>query len=161
VKSERLARAVEVEGEQVRFENVTFAGQPFEGRFQTSFRTVRERGRFPTPAGSFFVPMNQRAARVALHLLEPDGPDSAVRWGFFASIFETKEYFSDFVFEPIAQQMLERDPKLKAAFEAALAQDPALAKNPRARLAWLHRRSPYFEPDKDVYPVLRVTRRTW
>jgi hypothetical protein len=51
--------------------------------------------------------------------------------------------------------MLADDPKLKADFEAALAADASLKSNPRARLLWLYKRSPFYEKDKDVYPVLR------
>ena len=36
--------------------------------------------------------MNQRASRVAAHILEPKGPDSYVHWGFFDTIMEQKEY---------------------------------------------------------------------
>jgi hypothetical protein len=50
---------------------------------------------------------------------------------------------------------------LRAEFEALLAKDAAFAKNPRARLAWLFERSPFFELGKDVYPVLRVIKKTW
>jgi hypothetical protein len=39
------------------------------------------------PEGSAVVPMDQRAAKVAVHWLEPDAPDSAVQWGFFDAIF--------------------------------------------------------------------------
>ena len=55
-----------------------------------------------------------------------------------------------------AEKMLAADPKLKADFAAALAADPALAGNPRARLLWLYKRSPFYESDKDVYPILRA-----
>jgi len=79
-----------------------------------------------------------------------------VRWGFFHSIFEQKEYFSDYVFEPIAASMLEKYPELKAQFEAKIAAEKDFAANARARLSWLFERSPYYEPDKSVYPVVRT-----
>jgi murein tripeptide amidase MpaA len=152
LKAEQTA---EVSG--YRFEKVQFAAAPFEGRFLVSgfgSRPFTQRQRIP--AGSVYVPVAQRAARLVMHLLEPEAPDSLVRWGFFHGIFEQKEYFSDFVFAPIADRMLEEDPALRAAFEAQLEKDKAFAANPRARLAWLFERSPYFEPDKDLYPVLRL-----
>jgi hypothetical protein len=100
--------------------------------------------------------MKQRAARVALNLLEPAAPDSLVRWGFLNSIFEQKEYFSDYVFEPIAQEMARRHPQLLAEFNAKVKDDGRFAANPRARLQWWYERSPYLEPDKDAYPIVRV-----
>ncbi len=33
------------------------------------------------PKGSAVIPMEQRAAKVAMHWLEPMGPDSAMNWG--------------------------------------------------------------------------------
>ncbi|MCX7605041.1 MAG: M14 family metallopeptidase [Bryobacteraceae bacterium] len=151
-----LARPVEGEFDTVRFEDVKFAVAPFEGRFRVAgFRARPVRVRRILPAGSVYVPVAQRAGRAAMHLLEPEAPDSALRWGFFLPIFEQKEYFSDFVFEPFARKMLEADPQLKREFEEKIAADASFAGNPRARLLWLYQRSPYHEPDKDVYPVLR------
>jgi hypothetical protein len=162
VRVERTAKSVEGEFETYRFSNVQFARQPFEGRTMTEkfdAQLVREKRAFP--AGSAWVPIDQPAGKVAMHILEPHAPDSAVRWGFLHSIFEQKEYFSSYVFEPIAAKLLQDDANLRAEFESKLASDPAFARDPRARLQWLYRRSPYFEKDKDAYPVVRVIKRTW
>ncbi|WP_321477831.1 M14 family metallopeptidase [uncultured Paludibaculum sp.] len=144
--------------ETVKIENARWAPMPFEGRFQVQSFTTRSTNQpVEIPAGSVFVPIGQRAAKVAMHILEPEAPDSAVRWGFFQSVFEQKEYFSDYVFEPYAAEMLKHDPALKAEFDKKVQTDSTFAKNPRARLLWLFQRSPYFEPDKDTYPVIAVT----
>ena len=148
--------------EEIRFAGVQFAPRPFEGRFLvTAFQTSRASVAVEASAGWWYVPIEQPAARIAMQILEPEAPDSAVRWGFFHSIFEQKEYFSDYVFEPVAEAMLKEDPKLRAEFEARIAKDETFAKTPRARLAWIFERSPYFEPGKDVYPVLRVKDAGW
>ena len=157
VQTESLPRPVTAAFDTLHLENVRFATAPFEGRFQlTSFSTRPVSEPRTLPAGSVFVPVAQRAGKVAMHILEPDAPDSALRWGFFPSIFEQKEYFSDYVFEPFAAEMLKQNSTLKTEFDQKLATDPAFAKNPRARLLWLYQRSPYAEPDKDVYPVIRT-----
>lgn len=154
-----LPRAVEGEFATLKFSDVRFATAPFEGRFRVvSFRTSPAKVRRAVAAGSVYVPVAQRAGKAAMHLLEPEAPDSALRWGFFLPIFEQKEYFSDFVFEPFAREMLARNPELRGEFEQRLNADPAFAANPRARLQWLYQRSPYAEADKDVYPVLRCER---
>lgn len=153
----RLEKPVEGEFPALRFSDVRFAPVPFEGRFRViSFSAAPARVRRTIPAGSVYVPVAQRAGKVAMHILEPEAPDSALRWGFFLPIFEQKEYFSDFVFEPFARLMLERDAGLREEFEQKLKGDSAFASNPRARLLWLYQRSPYAEPDKDLYPVLRI-----
>lgn len=122
----------------------------------THFTVRRSRVVKTFPAGTVYVPMTQPAARVAFNWLEPEGPDSAVRWGLFNTIFEQKEYAADYVFEPIAREMLKRHPKLRAEFERKLAEDADFAAAPRARFQFLYERSPYYETDKDVYPVVRV-----
>jgi hypothetical protein len=161
VKMEELIRPLTAEFDTLRFEKVEFATRPFEGRFQvTRFesRQVREKRTFP--AGSVFVPVSQQAGRLIMDFLEPETVDSALKWGYFESIFEQKEYFSDYIFEPIAEQMLRQNAQLRADFDAKL-KDETFAKNPRARLMWLFQRSPYFEPDKDAYPVVRVDKKNW
>ncbi|HPT26280.1 MAG TPA: hypothetical protein PLZ95_07655, partial [Bryobacteraceae bacterium] len=122
----------------------------------TGFETLELHREGVIPAGSIWVPVAQPAGKLVMHILEPAASDSALRWGFFHPIFEQKEYFSDYVFAPYAEAMLAADPGLKAEFEQALATDATLKSSPRARLTWLFRRSPYQEPDKDIYPVLRL-----
>lgn len=154
-----LEKTVEGEFQTVRFADVRFAPSPFEGRFRImSFSASPVTVRRAVAAGSVYVPVAQRAGKAVMHILEPEAPDSALRWGFFLPVFEQKEYFSDFVFEPFARVMLERDAQLRADFEEKLRTDAAFAGNPRARLLWLYQRSPYAEPDKDLYPVLRCER---
>lgn len=150
VRLEEIPAALNGQYPMQRFTEVRFAPQPFEGRFQvTGFQTRSTSEPGIIPAGSWWVPVNQRAGKVAMHLLEPEAPDSLLRWGFFASIFEQKEYFSDYIFAPIADEMLEKDPKLREELERQKLQG-------RARLRWLFERSPYFERDKDLYPILRL-----
>ena len=41
-------------------------------------------------------------------------------------------------------------------FDAKVAGDAKFAGNPRARLQWWYERSPYLEPDRGGYPVVRI-----
>ena len=100
--------------------------------------------------------MDQRAAKVAIHFLEPDGPDSAVSWGFFDAIFEQKEYGEGYVLEKLARDMMGKDPKLKQEFETRVATDPKFAADPSARLNFFYQRSPWWDEYKDRYPVGRL-----
>ena len=83
------------------------------------------------PAGSWWVPLKQRRARLILAMLEPQAPDSLARWGLMNSVFETGfgggggvgEYLS----EPIARRMMADNPDLRKQFEAKLAADPQFA----------------------------------
>jgi hypothetical protein len=145
-----------IEVESYRFQNVKWATGPFEGRLMPSFgvETVKERRTFP--AASVIVPLAQEWARVAINLLEPEAPDSLVRWGFFNATFEQKEYGEDYVVEKLAREMLAGDPKLREEFEKKLASDPGFAANPRARLRFFYERSPYWDKQMGLYPVGRI-----
>ncbi len=158
VRTEPLPRDRQAELEAYRFSDAKWAERPYEGRHRVSFRSEVVRQTGTLPAGSIVVPMNQRAARVAFNILEPDAPDSAASWGFFDTVFEEKEYFSGYVMEPIARQMLERDPKLSAEFDERLKSDAKFAASATERLRFFYRRSPYADSHKDLYPVVRVIR---
>ena len=94
---------------------------------------------------------------MAVHLFEPEAPDSLVRWGFFNAIFEQKEYAEQYVLEDLARRMLAEDPALRGEFEARLAVDSDFASNPWARLYFFYRRSPYWDKKMNVYPIGRTT----
>jgi hypothetical protein len=109
------------------------------------------------PAGSVVVALNQRLSKVAIHWLEPEAPDSAVRWGFFDSIFEQKEYGEGYVIEKLARANLAKDPALKAEFEHRIDTDPHFAASPRARLEFFYERSPWYQENRiGQYPVGRL-----
>lgn len=158
LRTERLETSRSLEIESYRFSDVTFPDRPFEGRFRPKFkaeRIVETRG---FPAGSVVVPLDQPDAKVAIHLLEPDAPDSLVAWGFFNAIFEQKEYAESYVLEALARRMLADDPELRAEFEERIATDRAFAGNARARLYFFYKRSPYWDDRMNLYPVARLVR---
>lgn len=157
LKMKRLTAPATVEVESYRFSDVKFAAAPFEGRVMPSYKSnlVRERRIFP--AGSVVVPVAQAAGHVAVHLLEPEGPDSFVAWGFFNAIFEQKEYGEDYVLEKLAREMLAKDENLRREFEQKITSDPKFAANSRARLNFFFERSPYHDQQMNLYPVGRVT----
>ncbi|HTZ62046.1 MAG TPA: M14 family metallopeptidase [Thermoplasmata archaeon] len=143
--------------------------RPFEGRFPIlrSGNVEGEMGRFGRcelvdevvtfPAGSVVVPLAQRLAKVALHWLEPEAPDSALRWGFFAPIFEQKESGDAYVVERLAQDRLAADPELREEFAARLASDPGFAASASARLDFFYQRSPWGRANRvGEYPIGRL-----
>ncbi|MCI0415636.1 M14 family metallopeptidase, partial [bacterium] len=92
--------------ETYRFTDVSWKEAPFEGHHEVLFKTIPVVEERSLPAGSIVVWLNQRTSKVILHLLEPDGPDSLLRWGFFNAIFEQKEYAEGYVLEQLAEEML-------------------------------------------------------
>ncbi|MGI8923907.1 MAG: M14 family metallopeptidase [Fimbriimonadales bacterium] len=140
-----------------RFDNVQFPRSPFEGRFMPTFSTIAIREARTLPAGSVLVGSGQIKGKLVSHLLEPDAPDSLLRWGFFNAIFEEKEFFEDYAMEPYAKRMLQNDPTLRAKFQEAL-KNPAFANNPNVRLAFFYDRSPFADAKLRKYPVLRLSK---
>lgn len=155
VKFQRITKPLTIEVESYRFTEPKFSPASFEGRVTMSFKSnpIKETRTFPT--NSIIIPLEQEAANVAIHLLEPDAPDSFMFWGFFSAIFEQKEYGEGYVIEKLAREMLAKDENLRKEFEEKL-QDENFAKSPRARLTFFYERSPYFDKRIGLYPVGRI-----
>jgi hypothetical protein len=93
---------------------------------------------------------------LVMQLFEPQGRDSYVSWGFWNAYFEQKEYMEPYMLEKIAEEMLAKDPALKAEFEGKLAKDPEFQKNADARLDFFYRRHGSFDPQMNVLPYYRA-----
>lgn len=119
-----------------------------QGRWQRETRSIR--------AGALFVPIAQPAARLVMHLLEPQAPDSLCAWGFFNACYEQKESLEPYVAEQVAREMLVQSPEVQAEFARRLKQDETFAASPPARLEFFLRRHPSWDEQYNLYPVLRV-----
>jgi hypothetical protein len=149
-------RTAHVNVEKYKFSNVKFNESSYEGRQRMSFDIDVIKEEVILDQEMIYVPTNQKAVRVIANLLEPQSADSYVRWGFMNQIFERKEYYEDYVMEKVAEEMLANNPELKMEFESKLKNDEAFKNDPRARLDFFYERSPYFDKQKNVYPILRV-----
>jgi hypothetical protein len=150
-------RAAEVEA--FRATEARLAASSFEGRQTLSVTGGWARETRDLAPGALWIPAAQARALLAAHLLEPAGPDAFLAWGDFNAAFERKEYVEDYVLEPFARDLLARDPETRREFERLLAEDPAFARDPRARLEFFHRRHPSFDEAYRLYPVLRADAR--
>lgn len=106
-------------------------------------------------AGDVYLKVNQITNRYIVETLEPEGMDSFFTWNFFDSAMQQKEWYSEYVFEDFAQDMLMKDKSLRKAFEEKKSSDKEFANNPSSQLFWLYERSPYFETTVNLYPVYR------
>jgi hypothetical protein len=163
VDVEWIAKPVEQEFETYRFSNVKFAGTSFEGRVMSDFQVKLVTEKIRMPAGSFWVPLNQRRARLILAMLEPAAPDSLVRWGFMNQVFEGggRGGLGEYLSEPIARRIMADSPELRHEFEAQIASDPKFAADPRARLQWWFDHSKYQPSETGRYPIVRVWQKSW
>ncbi|MFA5417576.1 MAG: M14 family metallopeptidase [Bacteroidales bacterium] len=142
-----------------KFSDYSWEKNPYEGKHPLTKLTLTE---FTTkrqfPAGSVVVPLNQRRARVIAYMLEPKSSDSYTYWGYFDAITEQKEYSESYSMEKIARQMLVDDPDLQPAFEKWKEENPQSAKSSYAILNWFYQQSPWWDQQKDVYPIGRIMR---
>ena len=163
IRYQRTSQVQKIRAEGYQLDHPQWATQPFEGHLMLrQFNAHLVSRDEELPAGSVIVPMDQRAANVAINLLEPHAPDSLLRWGFLNAIFEAKEYGEPRVVEKLAREMLTEDPALKAEFEQKLHDDPAFAASPSARLSFFFERSPWYAAQQvGAYPVLRLDAAQW
>jgi hypothetical protein len=108
-------------------------------------------------AGDYIVPLDQERARYAVEMLEPLGHDSFFRWGFFNSVLEKKEAYSDYVFEDEAEKLLREEPELATRFEDWKVANPHLLKDQYAVLDFIFANcARYREPEWRRYPVFMI-----
>ncbi len=130
---------------------------PYEGHYlHTGTEVEYRKEEVHLRGGDFVIKANQPSNRFIIETLEPQAPDSYFAWNFFDAILQQKEYFSSYVFEETALELLKNDPKLRADFEEKKKTDKAFAENDRAQLDFIYKRSPYYEWTHNRYPVVRV-----
>jgi len=158
VRMERIAAARTVQAQVSRIQAVKSRPGAYEGHMfhdeltlETSLQTVE------LQAGDWWVPLDQDKARYAVETLEPQAHDSFFRWGFFNSILEKKEHFSDYVFEDVALQLLKDEPELRARLEQWKAANPQLLSDSKQVLGFIFENcARYAEPQWRRYPVLSI-----
>lgn len=156
IKVTTLKTDTVIKVKRYRFDNVKFTNKPIEGRFIPTFDIEEFYEVVNLTKGTFLISTEQPQIRVIAHLLEPKSDDSFVKWGFFNSIFEQKEYFESYVMEKIAEDMLKNDPKLKEEFENKLKTDEIFRNDPYQRLNFFYKKSPYYDKNFNVYPIIMI-----
>jgi hypothetical protein len=158
VKMERIDSERVVEASYYHIVSVNSRPGTYEGHmFHDEVQVEKRRGQVTLRAGDYLVPLDQDNARYAVETLEPQAHDSFFRWGFFNSVLEKKEAYSDYVFEDHAAELLRDEPALAAKFEAWKASNPALLKDQAAVLDFIFANCErYREPEWRRYPVLML-----
>jgi hypothetical protein len=157
VKMERLSRDTTLELEYYYIKSYESGKTPYEAHYlhsKVQLETVKRKQL--CRKGDWLVKLNQSANRYIVEMLEPQGPDSFFAWNFFDAILQQKEHFSDYVFEDLAASYLAENPALRAELDAAVAKDEQLAKDGRAQLDFVYKRSPWYEYTHNLYPVGRL-----
>ncbi|WP_294264368.1 hypothetical protein [uncultured Chryseobacterium sp.] len=144
--------------ESYRINDFKTAKNPYEGHYPHSETTVdRSNKKILFSAGDYLVPTGQEGVKYLIETLEPEALDSFFNWNFFDGILAQKEYYSAYIFEDTAAELLKKDKTLKQKFEAKKASDLKFAEDGTAQLDWIYRNSPYFEEKTfRQYPVYRI-----
>ena len=130
---------------------------PYEGHFLHKEVTVEKRvQKVQYYKGDYLVKTNQVENQYIMHTLEPMSADAFFAWNFFDAILQQKEYFSSYVFEDVAAELLEKDADLKTRFEAKKASDEKFAKSAYQQLLFIYRNSPHYETTHNRYPIGRL-----
>lgn len=92
-----------------------------------------------------------------LETLEPEALDSFFNWNFFDAMLGQKEYYSAYIFEDTATDLMKNDTALRTAFEAKKKIDKDFAKDGKAQLDWVYENSPYYEKNSQTVSNLQDT----
>ncbi len=122
----------------------------FDTNVATELATVKFR------KGDYLVSTQQEGLKFLLETLEPEAVDSYFNWNFFDGILSQKEYYSDYVFEDTAADLLKNNPALKTAFEMKKATDAKFSEDGAAQLDWVYKNSEYYEGTVNQYPIYRI-----
>ncbi|MCY1484148.1 Zinc carboxypeptidase [compost metagenome] len=152
-----LEKDTELEIESYRIKDFKTSSSAYEGHYpHNSVNVISTKKKVLFKKGDFLIKTQQPGVKYLLETLEPQGNDSYFVWNFFDSILQQKEYFSAYVFEDLAKQLLDKNPKLKSEFEKKKAEDPKFADSGEAQLDWIYRHSDYYEKSHMEYPVFRI-----
>lgn len=109
-------------------------------------------------AGDYLIKTNQVINRYIIETLEPQAHDSYFAWNFFDAILGQKEWYSSYVFEDTAEELLKTNENLKKEFESKKSADKNFAADGKAQLSWIYFNSPYYEKSSiNRYPVYRLS----
>jgi len=139
-----------------RLTNPSWREKPYEGRHLVSYGSEIVKMKMSIKKGSYFIPVNQQAAKVIMHLLEPLSNESLISWGFMDAIFEQKEYAEQYVLEKFALQIYNENEKIRDEFDQKVKNDSAFAANPRERLNYFYKKLPYWDNNIGLYPIYRI-----
>jgi hypothetical protein len=131
--------------------------QPYENHYlHKNISARKEVQKIQFYKGDVIVPCNTENDYFVLSVLEPQAIDGYFAWNTFDAILQQKEWFSDYVFEDKALEILNNDPQLKIDFEKKKLEDKKFASSSFDQLYYIYKRSSYYERSHKRYPVFRI-----
>lgn len=133
--------------------------RPYEGHYlHKNIEVISKNTKMKVYEGDYVVFTGTTRDRFLIEVLEPHSMDSYFAWNFFDAILQQKEWFSDYVFEDLAIQLLNENKQLKEEFEEMKNKDSDFADNSFLQLKYIYDHSPYKEKSHNLYPIMRVMR---
>ena len=143
--------------QQYKISDFKTVKNPYEGHYiHYDTQVMAETKNVNFRKGDFLVSTQQNGVKYLLETLEPEAADSFFNWNFFDAMLGQKEYYSDYVFEDTAANLLKNNSVLRTAFEMEKIVNPDFAKDGKAQLDWVYKHSPYYEGSVGLYPIYRV-----
>lgn len=143
--------------EALYIEDLETPGRPYNGHYwHPSLKIRKEILPVRFFAGDLLIPTRQKAIEYVVQALEPLGYDSFFRWNFFDGILFRNEYFSPYIFEETADELLKSDPDLKEALDRRKREDESFSRDPVQQLRFIYEHSPWSEPTYLRVPVFRL-----
>lgn len=142
--------------EQFKIIDFETASRPYEGHFiHNGVKQEVSLAAIQFKKGDILIPSDQKNKRFLVSVLETNYPDSYFNWNFFDSYLQQKEYFSPYVFEDNALQILNENSELKKSFHLKKINEPSFANSSRDQLLYIYKKSDHYEPTHNVLPVFR------
>ena len=143
---------IEISGERLR--NFKSATKPYEGHFYHSeINSDYEQKVSHFKKGDVLIKMNQKHRNFLLSVLVSKAEDSYFRWNFFDSYLQQKEYFSPYVFEEKALEILNQKPWLKEELEILKAANASFRESSWEQLYFIYKNSELFEENYYLLPI--------
>ena len=157
VEMQMLAHDTILKSEVYFINSYKSSENPYEGHYlHHSMVVTKDTLMMHFYAGDVIVKLNQRANRFIVETLEPQSMDGFFAWNFFDAILQQKEWYSNYVWEDKAAELLEKNQLLKNKFEEEKKNNPAFVKDAEAQLEFIYRHSPDYETSVNRYPVVRI-----
>jgi hypothetical protein len=102
--------------------------------------------------GDILIPTNQYQRNFLLSIFISRAEDSYFRWNFFDSYLQQKEYFSPYVFEEKALEILKEKPWLKEELEMMKKADKSFRESQWDQLYFIYKNSDLFEVSYYLLP---------
>jgi len=136
------------------FETVS---KPYEGHYLHYNTTLTSKEMIVNfSRGDWLVKTGEFTDRFVMETLESSHRDSYFNWNFFDEILMQKEWFSSYVFEDKAVEILAEDPELRSLFEQKKSEDLNFAKNANQQLYFIYKHSQFYEKTHMRVPIFKI-----